>query len=94
MNANSPKELHRFAGFSLRRATVPDSHWVVDLPLWCPLVLFAILPLLWTRRWRRRRRQRMMGLCTVCGYDLRATPDRCPECGTIPARAKQLVTTN
>lgn len=54
--------------------------WTVALPLWLLAVPFTILPALWTVA-EIRRRLRKPGTCLTCGYDLCATPDRCPECG-------------
>lgn len=55
---------------------------------WFLILLTSILPIIWLRQYRRRQRFGP-GQCSVCGYDLRATPNKCPECGMIPpAHAK------
>jgi hypothetical protein len=47
-------------------------------------VLFAVMPITSISMVLRHRRRRRAGVCVVCNYDLRATPERCPECGTVP----------
>jgi hypothetical protein len=46
----------------------------------------GVIVMLWLGIPLSFKRQSKKGCCTKCGYDLRATPDRCPECGTIPEK--------
>jgi hypothetical protein len=54
----------------------------IQLGILWPTLLTVGLAVLWRRAVLKRRRT-TVGVCRSCGYDLRATPDRCPECGTI-----------
>ena len=50
-------------------------------------IVLAILPAIWVYRRCFHRFGQRSGVCPSCGYDLRATPDRCPECGRVADRA-------
>jgi len=84
---------HRlFLGFGFTSSTyrggVPAEfhEWQIIFPYAAPAVLFS-LPLLIDLRMilKRKRRKKLhsQNLCLSCGYDLRASPDHCPECGAM-----------
>jgi hypothetical protein len=54
-------------------------------PHWFLVLLFAVVPTTHLIPIIRARRRYLAGHCPHCGYDLRATPERCPECGTSTA---------
>jgi hypothetical protein len=66
-------------------AVVPGrSGYGVVVPYWFLCLLSAVWPV--TRSYRQHKldvelERHLRGLCPKCGYDMRATPDRCPECG-------------
>ena len=70
----------------ISRSPTPISGWYAVFPCWLPAILFSLLPLsrllLAARRSLLRRLRHRRGLCPTCGYDLRASSHRCPECGT------------
>ena len=55
--------------------------WRVQVRPWLLPIPPAILPAIWLYGFRRRRSRARQGRCLKCGYDLRASRERCPECG-------------
>ncbi len=76
----------RAAGFDYHSYDARSGRRYTSLvfPLWAPIALLLLPALVWTRQMMRRRRQRRRlrsGLCVQCGYDVRSSIERCPECG-------------
>jgi hypothetical protein len=59
------------------------------IPLWPLILVAAVFPVLRIKSYPKRKETRQ-GHCVCCGYDLRATPDRCPECGTVAPKMETI----
>jgi hypothetical protein len=60
----------------------------ITMPHWFALAVCEIVPVWWVFRRMGRvalKRREAEGLCVKCGYDLRASPGSCPECGAVRA---------
>jgi len=57
--------------------------WVLVLPYWVFCAVLSLLPFRVALRYMRSSRRARLGCCARCGYDLRASGPRCPECGHV-----------
>ncbi len=98
-----PTSYFRFMGFGISRGTISASSSGAGgapipiaeisqllVPLWFILLLCLAVPLITYQRHRKAGKIPAGAQpCPNCGYDLRATPERCPECGSsVPTLQK------
>jgi len=69
-------------------------NYTLRLPYWLLLFVSLAVPEWQICRWGLRQwrgnRHEQTGRCRTCGYDLRATPTRCPECGAEVVKTERL----
>lgn len=81
LQAASPASIPALRRQWADRLAVPEA----AVPLWALAAAFAVLPVARLTSAVRGRTRRRSGRCRACGYDLRASPGRCPECGAAAA---------
>jgi hypothetical protein len=75
--------------WEIQYAHRPGGALRIGIPFWLPLLFTIVPPLWWLLGKMQKLHRRRDGLCRECGYDLRASSDRCPECGTPIAIKEQ-----
>ena len=73
----------------IRSADYPPGGIV--FPFWAATLTTSMLPVLRLTGWLRTRYRLARGRCAGCGYDLRASTDRCPECGAPVPRKTEAI---
>jgi hypothetical protein len=89
----TPGTWHGFVGFSFGGQASQDGAYYrfLRVPLWSMVCVLAILPALAIHKNVRRKVRSTRMRCLACGYDLRSSPNRCPECGRSAVRNRHSI---
>jgi hypothetical protein len=77
-------------GFGFGQHTIGYKFHITErfvlVPEWFPSFIWLGIAIQLIRRVWKHRRSITGNWCVKCGYDLRATLERCPECGSVPTK--------
>jgi len=78
----------RVMGFEIIVAHTSWGFTVLVIPFWFMFLPLAAASIAAFSIHQRQERRVRLNCCLKCGYDLRATPEKCPECGAIAVIGK------